>query len=254
MDRLIAEVLGAPPSRGRRASQPLQATIERQLDRGDIEQLWNEKPGQGKVDAPQPGPSQSVSPIQRLRTSHHLLAKLLAEGTAQVEVAMITGYSQTYISNIQKDPSFAELLTYYKSQLGEVYLNVHQRLASLGMDVVDEMQHRLNSEPDAWTLKDLEEVGKMALDRAGFGPQSTVNHKGSIALVTPEQLSRIKDEITRNQSGKTVPLLSPDGQQVAMGKVIEHESLAEGETERHEGEGNNIPEQSGEAGPDSSGQ
>lgn len=254
MSRLIEDVLGAPPARGRRRMEPLQATIERQLDRADIDALWNEKPGQGGVDAaPQPGPSQSVSPIQRLRTSHHMLAKLIAEGRKGQEISLITGYSVTYISNIQKDPSFADLVGYYKSQLGEVYLNVHQRLSALGMDIVDELQTRLNESPDDFSLKDLEEIAKMALDRAGYGPQSTVNHKGAVALVTPDHLARIKDEVARNETGRVTPLLSPDNQQAPMGPLIEHEPVAESKADGDAGEGNNLPEQSGEAGPGSSG-
>lgn len=238
LDRLIDEVLSSPPSRGRRASTPLMATIKRQLDRADIEALWQ--------NPTSPTPSQRVSPIQRIRTSHHMLAKLIAEGRKGPEIQMITGYSSSYICNIQHEPVFAELVTYYRSQLGEVYLNVHQRLASLGLDVVDELQDRLNTDPDQFSIKDLEEVGKLTLDRAGYGPQSTVNHRGAIAMVTPEQLQRIKSEIERNQTGRTIPLQSQNDRGPALGSVIDGEPVAETKAEGQPSEGNHVPEQSGE--------
>jgi len=219
----------------------MMAVVKRQLDRADIEALWSEKPSEGRL------PSARVSPIQRIRTSHHMLAKLLAEGRPSTECQLITGYSSSYISNIQQEPIFDDLVKYYKEQLGEVYLNVHQRLASLGMDIVDEIQDRLTTDPDSFTLKDLEEVGKMTLDRAGYGPQSTINHKGAVALVTPDQLSRIKGEIERNQQGRTIPHSPSDNPTTEMGEVIEHEPLAQAAPSGDAGEGDNLSEQSGEA-------
>lgn len=248
IDRLIADVLGAPPARGRRRDVPLQATIERQLDRADIEKLWAE-PVKGGVDAAtKTGPSQSVSPIQRLRTKHHMLAKLIAEGRKGPEIQLITGYTAAYISTIQNDPSFADLLTYYKQQLGEVYLDVHSRLAGLGLDIVDEIQSRLNTDPDSFTLKDLEEIGKMTLDRSGFGPQSSVKHTGQIALVPADQLNRIKQEVTRAQSGRTVPLLSQSDQGAPLGPIVEHEPVAQDSPAGEPGQGDNLSKESSGTG------
>lgn len=104
--------------------------------------------------------------IARLRTAHHALARLLAEGVPAVQASAITGYSPSRISILQNDPAFQELLEYYKSQVAEQYLNVHERLGALGMSAVDELGHRLEEEPESFKNRELMELAEMALDRS----------------------------------------------------------------------------------------
>lgn len=123
--------------------------------------------------------------LKRLRHNHHMAARLLAEGRSNTEVALLTGYAAITVTNLQSDPMFKELVAYYQAQVEVKYLDVHERLASLGMDAVAEIHDRLDNEPDSFTLKDLREVAELALDRSvtqgarptGSGPanQITVN-------------------------------------------------------------------------------
>ena len=110
--------------------------------------------------------------IARLRQIHHEIARLLASGLTETEVAASTGYSLSRISILKGDPSFKELLAYYAARSEEQFLDVRKRLAILGTDAVAELQDRLDYKPDSLTNTQLIEITKTTLDRAGFSPVS----------------------------------------------------------------------------------
>ena len=107
-----------------------------------------------------------ASTITRLRTSHHLLARLLAEGRRPVEVCSIVGYSQSRISVLQRDPAFQELIEYYRGQAETAYVNVHERLATLGMCAIEELQERLETNPERFGNRELKEIAESTFDRS----------------------------------------------------------------------------------------
>src|SRR5438128_2358300 len=81
-------------------------------------------------------------PLVKVRNTHHLAARSLAEGKKDVEVSLITGYTPARIGQLKDDPSFQELLAYYKSQVESKWLSVQERLASIGLAVSEEMMSR----------------------------------------------------------------------------------------------------------------
>lgn len=151
-----------PPARGRKPAQ-LNAVKKRDLTRADIDALW---------DLPEGGLGAETNPVLKIRNTHHALARLLAEGRKQVEVSAITGYSPSYISTIQNDPAFKNLIAYYKGQVEEQFTSVHERLAALSMLSAEELQERLATDPDSFTNRELNELLELTADRTGFGPQS----------------------------------------------------------------------------------
>lgn len=171
-DRLFADL----PRRGRRADGPaLSLTPGRALVEADADAI-----AEGGVAA-------IVSPLTRLRHTHHELARLIAEGRPGVEVSAITGKSQSWISTLRSDPAFAELVAYYASQKDAVYLDVHARLAGLGTDAVNELQHRLDTDPDRLTAREVLEIAEMALDRSvapakSAGPGSGTANGTAVAV------------------------------------------------------------------------
>lgn len=130
--------------------------------------------------------------LQRIREGHHALARFVAEGKRDGEVAALTGYSPVRVFTLRQDPTFQELVAFYKTQIGEKFLDLHERLARVGTMALEEIQERLTDEPESLSLNELNETAKMALDRSGFGPTSktsaTVQHG-----FDPEALARIKD-------------------------------------------------------------
>jgi len=145
---------GAPSARGRKA-EPLSMAYLRDLNAGDVDQILN-PPEQGVT----------TRPLVKLKSAHHTLAKLMAEGIKMVEASAITGYSLSRISILKNDPAFNELVHYYSQQKEQIYLDVHERLAKLGMSAAEELQERLEDDPDSFTVKELREVMSDALDRS----------------------------------------------------------------------------------------
>lgn len=230
-ENLVMELLDSPPPpRGRRA-RPTLGAITRELTSEDIQRLHTMKDGDLKS---QP------RPLLKLRHTHHTLAKLLADGEREEACQAITGYSQSYVSTVKKDPAFKNLVEYYQSQKKEVYLDVHQRLASLSMDTVEELQDRLLTDPESFSNRELMELGELVLDRSGAGPTSTV--KGVVALLTSDDIQRIRDEASRRQNGSIRSLNPQDNSRPPMGGTLLELPLAEGQAERQSSQRDNLPE------------
>jgi hypothetical protein len=112
--------------------------------------------------------SQPGQLIQKLRAPHHTLARLLAEGKKHPECSIVTGYGSEYICMLERDPAFQELISYYREQLTPVYINVHERLATLGTMALEIIQERM-SDPEkvkTMTTGQLREIMNDALDRS----------------------------------------------------------------------------------------
>lgn len=131
--------------------------------------------------------------IARLRQIHHEIARLLASGLTETEVAASTGYSLSRISILKGDPSFKELLAYYAARSEEQFLDVRKRLAILGTDAVAELQDRLDYKPDSLTNTQLIEITKTTLDRAGFSPVS--KSENVQVLLTGDELEKLKQNV-----------------------------------------------------------
>lgn len=157
----LGDELGAQ-LRSARGRKPKFARFDvlRELNGSDMEMLLS--PPEHGVKTPL---------LTKLRNSHHMLARLLAEGRKAQECSAITGYSPSRISILQRDPAFKDLVSYYAAQAREVYLNVHERLAALGMSTVEELQERLETDPEAFSNRELMELAEMALDRSLTKPK-----------------------------------------------------------------------------------
>ena len=235
LDALIDSVV-APSGRGRRASE-VQATTRRELTKADVDVLWK---------LPEGGLGSTTPPLQRIRFQHHQLARLLAQGTPQVEAAMITGMDQSRISVLKNDPTFKELLDHYSSQVKEIFINVHERLAAVGLSSIDELQARLEETPDDFSLRELMELAALTLDRGGFGPSSKINHQHQHLNITPDALAQIKGEVGRRQNGTIRSLQPPSGAGAEVGSDLSHGSLGQAQTiEGSASERDHVPAQSG---------
>lgn len=127
----------------------------RNLDASDLDLILNPPPK-----------GITTSPLARLRNTHHMLARLLSEGRSNSEASLVTGYSPSRISILRNDPAFASLMEYYSTQVEAKYLDVHERLAALGLSSIDELQERLENDPNSYTNKELMALAEFALDRS----------------------------------------------------------------------------------------
>lgn len=113
------------------------------------------------LDRPLPSPT-----VVNLRSSHHNMARLLAEGRQQVEVALITGYSPGYISRLVNDnPTFQGLLKYYTDVAEVKLVDALERMKSVGIDALEELQARLADDPKQFTINQLQEITELMLMR-----------------------------------------------------------------------------------------
>ena len=173
----LAAILAArlsPARGGRKPAEPFIVGEPRELTREDLEELIN------------PSPKESTTPVlQRLRSTHHRLAQLIADGVKGVEISLITGYSQSRISILQGDPAFQELVSFYQNQKVATFIDVQERLADLGLAATEEIRERLEEDPSGFTVRELLEIQAGALDRSSAPKKSsqkieaTVSHSWS---------------------------------------------------------------------------
>lgn len=132
--------------------QPLAVTVIRSLSEADLPAILNPP----AVAAPQPV-------VKSIRASHHKLAQLIAEGKAGTEISLVTGYSQSYVSTLQGDPAFEELVVYYSAQREEIFIDAQERLRVLGLDATEKLHEHLHDPSKVWSHRELMEVIKLAL-------------------------------------------------------------------------------------------
>lgn len=168
-----------------RAAAPLTATALREIEEGDLPLL----------DEPRPmGQSQTV---KKLRERHHALARALAGGMTPGEAAILCGLDPSRVSVLTSDPSFKELLLFYRQSVNERYFDMHQKLADLGEHAVDLLAERLETAPDDVTFNQLLEVGKFAADRSGYGPSSSTQVDVRVGLADKLEAARLRTQELR---------------------------------------------------------
>lgn len=171
-----------PPARGRQA-MPLAMDYSRDLVSDDI----------AKLSLPLPVATAQPGVVARLRHGHHALARLLAEGRKAVEISEITGYSQSRISILKSDPAFCELVEYYRGQVTEVYLDMHSRLATLGITAMQELQERLEDNPERLSTKEVREIMDTAFDRS-IAPTKGAKFGGGNAPAVAVNVTFVKSQ------------------------------------------------------------
>jgi len=180
MAEIFDELLLSDARGGRRPTIPISIEVERALTGEDLAELGATPPAAQR---------QTLSTI---RYAHHQLARLLAQGTRQEEISLITGYSPAYISSVKNDPAFAELLSYYKAQRDEAFIDVVERMRSLGLSTLDELQRRLAEETGDWSKRELLDMAELMLVKpqaakgAGAAPAAPPQVAVSVSFVSSE--------------------------------------------------------------------
>ena len=108
--------------------------------------------------------------IKRVRQAHHRIAQLLASGVPAVDVSRIVGMTPDRIRQLKDDPAFAELLTHYKAEVADEWMDFVTASKNLSLDIVEEMSHRLETAPESIPFSALNEALKTVADRSGNGP------------------------------------------------------------------------------------
>lgn len=118
----------------------------------------------------------SMPEIKQLRHTHHRAAQLLAIGVDENIVAKLCNYSVSRISVLKSDPAFSQLLAYYAENVEEKWGDFVSTAAGLSMDMLQELQRRLDETPEAISTQAIIESVKLLADRTGHAPvQKSVN-------------------------------------------------------------------------------
>lgn len=179
LDYLLDDV----PVKGRKA-KPVEAAVVRALEPEDVGLLVEMEKGS------------KPSALKRISERHHALARNLAAGMSPGEAAIVCGYDLSRVSILQADPTFKELLEFYRKDVDATYRGLHERLFGLAMDAAEELSVRLEEEPEKVSVGQLLEVVKMGADRTGHGPQSTstnLNVNVDLANRLEEARKRVKE-------------------------------------------------------------
>lgn len=136
-------------------------------------------------------PKGSETPaLNKLRASHHALAKLLSTGTSNIDASRMLGISQSRISILRNDPSFKDLITHYAGIQEIAFIGMQEKLAQVGADTLEVLHERVLDDSDKIATDVLVKIAEMTLDRTGHGKQSNINVKSLTLSV--EDLERIK--------------------------------------------------------------
>lgn len=115
---------------------------------------------------------QPIDPI-KLRDSHHSLARALAAGKRPAEAAIITGYSSSRISILQRSPAFQELVEFYRgSQAESALVDFRERIRNFSMDMLVAISEEMEDFPERYSPGMKAELFKLTADRGGLGPES----------------------------------------------------------------------------------
>lgn len=139
------------------------------------------------------------APLSRIRDPHHMMARLLAQGKAPIEVSAITGYTPARIRTLQNDPAFQELLHHYTAQEMSVEADVTAQIRHLALSAAATLQERLEAEPESFSNKELRELAQTGFDRIGHGPSSKVD----LRLTNPQGvIQQLKEALAAEAAGR----------------------------------------------------
>ena len=178
------------PSRGAIA-EPLTFSVVRELISTDMLRL---------SEAPKVG----VPILQRLRAQHHRQAQLQAAGHAMNEIAAIVGCTTARLTQLQGDPMYMDLVSYYKDQIMTAMIEdsarLRDKLVDAGEMAVDELRDRLedNERRNRMSTSDVRQIAEFAMDRTVAPPkaapaQSPIPPNITINFGTPIRQGRTLD-------------------------------------------------------------
>jgi hypothetical protein len=177
-------------TKGRPRSTLTFAQVERELTVADLAQ------------APE---GEERKPLKRLSSRHHTLARLIASGTPHVEAALIVNYTPQNVHILTTDPTFQELVEFYRKDLDTEYRNLHEQMAGLAVDAAAELRARLEDEEQRKRLspKFLLDVVAATADRTGHGPSST-NVQANVFVDMASRVKEARETAARAMNARVI--------------------------------------------------
>lgn len=153
--------------------------------------------------------------IQRFRDPHHRVARLVAAGLRNGEIAERSGMSYNRVSALRGSPAFEELVAKYRGKVNEAFereQDEYAKLATGNMLKAERMiSEKLEEHDENGTLPPVREliaISRDAADRFGYGKRQTnLNVNADFAAMLEAARGRstkAKDITPINEVGKVV--------------------------------------------------
>jgi hypothetical protein len=143
----------------------------------------------------------------QLRDSHHLVARLVAAGLRNDEVAERSGFSLGSLYRFSLDPAFQELVAQYRKTVVASYRDeadeFNRILLSNRMKAERRIADRLDDDEATVTTRDLITISRDAADRTGYGKSSTQVYSNA-GMATKMELATANAYV---KSGRTPPMI-----------------------------------------------
>ena len=147
--------------------------------------------------------NRTTSSIQRLRASHHRMARLAAYGFTNKEIAANTGYTKERIGQLLGSPAMKELVAVYESRIEEKDVeNLDAFLSLKTSNMIAAERHIADH------IAELDDVGELlpvktalaisadGADRTGYGKRTTnLNVNMDFAFALEKAIKRSGKEI-----------------------------------------------------------
>jgi hypothetical protein len=123
-------------------------------------------------------PKVNVPILKKLRAIHHRQAQLLAQGRSPTQVATIVGCTVQRLVQLQRDPSFSELVAQYQDsvmvQALEDGARLRDKIVDVGEMAVDELRDRLEDPARLASTRtgELRKIAEFAMDRTVAPPKA----------------------------------------------------------------------------------
>jgi len=145
------------------------------------------------------GQTGGVAPLVRIRTVHHQIARMLADGTKIVNICAVLGITPARVQQLKNDPAFAELLAHYEQCEEDAEISLRHRFYLLGSTGMEELHERLLEDPDSFGNGHLMELVKLTV--GGEAPKSGTNNKaaGGLPADVLERLKQVADSQARGR-------------------------------------------------------
>jgi hypothetical protein len=134
--------------------------------------------------------------LKRLRDSHHAVARLLAKGLTPAQVSLQTGYALSRISVLQRDPTFRELMTFYRRDEDAARIEYEAQMELVSRDYLQAIHEDLHDDVQMTTMEKAE-IWKLVTDRAGFAPISRSVNK-NLNLNIGDRMDAVKARMKRD--------------------------------------------------------
>ena len=123
--------------------------------------------------------SAPLARIQNLRDSHHAVARYMASGLTNAQIADITGHSLGAMSRYRRDPAVLELVAHYRDMITEDWRDEQDNISKLSVSAIAKGLRTIHDHfDDADTAGELVPMNRALsvvsdlMDRFGYGKKS----------------------------------------------------------------------------------